>query len=533
MCGQTQGNGYYRWDFGCAANTAPTGWNKISETSLANSTTQFTAVDSTGASTGITLQFTTPFTGECASSGPVIQTATPYPINVTKDYLYVNGTATGNGNAGTSPTAVWKISGLTGGSYSLRFFSSRATTGSRIGKWQTQDAQNITLESTTATGVSNTGQATPGNVVSTATISGVAPVSGAITVTFTANTAGGFAYTNCFELVAGTFPSVTATSNKSSLTVPGSAILSASATPSNGGTISSYSWSSWGITYGTTNANSAPLFDAPTSATTRMDALLPVTVRPTITVTDSNGLQAWAWTGITVSPNTSTMSGVIRKLAIIGSSTSTQAYATTILPAYMTSLNASNAIVNGAASGQTTCALLPTGTSDITNCFSNQINATGNITWALNQTPNVILLQLASNDCTNSQPIANQKAAYIRIVKTARDAGVPIYVTTTQPIGDAGHTYSTAIISCQIQMRDWIKATFGQYVIDFWSGFSLADSNASAGYLQSAYVTAGDGVHMSSANVHPQLAGRLVNSGIFEQTVKPLRLTAAAMILSQ
>lgn len=159
------------------------------------------------------------------------------------------------------------------------------------------------------------------------------------------------------------------------------------------------------------------------------------------------------------------------------------------------------AVLNLAVGGYSTFQLMP---DDFQQAERPKVDKAHNISQALRLNPSAIVLNLPSNDTTSGYPITEQKSNFIRIVETAHRLRIPIWITTTQPrnVNDAKRAEL-------IQMRDWLKAQFGNRVIDFWSEIAEEDGKINAQY------NSGDGIHLND-EAHALLFERVKTSGLLE-----------------
>jgi lysophospholipase L1-like esterase len=139
-----------------------------------------------------------------------------------------------------------------------------------------------------------------------------------------------------------------------------------------------------------------------------------------------------------------------------------------------------------------------------------------NITKALSLLPDAIILNLPSNDAVWDMSILEQIANFEHIAAEAAAAGVQIWVTTTQP-----RNLSEARKQNLATMRDWIRGTYGERSVDFWTGLA----NDDGGILP--WADAGDGVHLNDAG-HALLADRIREARIPE-TIASTTTIAARM----
>lgn len=196
-----------------------------------------------------------------------------------------------------------------------------------------------------------------------------------------------------------------------------------------------------------------------------------------------------------------------KKIVVLGSSTSAGVGASTYanswvgkFTAYMQSLNTNNSVVNLGVGGYNTYTIMPTNWTIPAGRPSPDTSR--NITYALSLKPDAIIVNMPSNDTAAGYPISEQQANFQTIVSLATAAGVPIWITTTQP-----RNFDATGIAKQMTMRDWITATYGSRSIDFWSTVANADGTVNPTY------GAGDGVHLNDAG-HQVLYSRVIASNL-------------------
>ncbi len=159
-------------------------------------------------------------------------------------------------------------------------------------------------------------------------------------------------------------------------------------------------------------------------------------------------------------------------------------------------------VLNLARGGYTTYQLLPTGSAAVEERPAP--DTLRNITAALKRNPAAIVLNLASNDTAYGYDAEEQRRNYAAIVAAAEAAGIPIWITTTQPrsLDDAGR-------QTQAALRDWILTTYGDRAIDFWTGFADADGG------QNPHYDAGDGLHYND-EAHALFFERVRDAGVLD-----------------
>jgi hypothetical protein len=185
---------------------------------------------------------------------------------------------------------------------------------------------------------------------------------------------------------------------------------------------------------------------------------------------------------------------------------------------YLGTILESYEVVNLAVGGYTTFNIMPSGTTPPSpyNISKYQPVTTNNISYALALSPNLIIINMPTNDCADYIPVSQQIANYNRVLQDADYAGVPVWITTTQPrnLDDAGR-------ALLISMRDATWSNYPSRTIDFWTGLA-----SSTGTILPAYDY--DGTHVNNAG-HEILFERVVNT---VSIVLPIRATPSTVTFS-
>ena len=196
-------------------------------------------------------------------------------------------------------------------------------------------------------------------------------------------------------------------------------------------------------------------------------------------------------------------------IVVVGSSTAFGTGASPIdsswvrkFKSYLLVQNQQIQIINIATLGLSSWDVSPTGT---VTPFPFTVDTLRNITKALSYLPDAIILNLPSNDVAKGIPTDSIHNNYNRIAAAAAAQQVPLWVTTTQ--GRDG--ISPAERQLQINLRDWINATYGNKAVDFWNTVTNADGTINAFY------GAGDGVHLNNYG-HHVLFTRIIEEKIWD-----------------
>lgn len=181
------------------------------------------------------------------------------------------------------------------------------------------------------------------------------------------------------------------------------------------------------------------------------------------------------------------------RIVVLGSSTSEGAGASNINHAWVQRFREycreeveGCQVINLARGGYSTYRLLPDEAE--VSADRPQPDRGRNISEALRLRPDGIIINLPSNDAANGFEVEEQIDNYDTILAAAREAAVPVWITTTQPrnLDDDGRSLLT-------QMRDSTYARWGDDVIDFWTGLATDDGRLHPDY------DVGDGIHLNDA----------------------------------
>jgi lysophospholipase L1-like esterase len=165
-------------------------------------------------------------------------------------------------------------------------------------------------------------------------------------------------------------------------------------------------------------------------------------------------------------------------------------------------INPNSIVDNLAVGGYTTYDVMPTEFEAPANRPAS--NSNYNITKALSLNPDVIIINLPTNDATNNYSTAEQLSNFRLLNQTAADQNVPVYVTTTQP-----RNISQSQRQNLMDVRDSIFAIFGDRAIDFWSEIANEDG------MVNEFYDSGDGVHLNDS-AHTILTNRVIESNVLE-----------------
>lgn len=148
--------------------------------------------------------------------------------------------------------------------------------------------------------------------------------------------------------------------------------------------------------------------------------------------------------------------------------------------------DASHQVTNLARGGYTTYHIMPTG--NVPPAGRPLPDTLRNITRALSLAPDAVIINLPSNDAAYGYTLAEQLANYDSVLAAAGRAGVPVWISTTQP-----RNLTLAGRENLMAMRDSTFARWGDHAIDFWNGIANPDGTINVLY------NSGDGIHLNDA----------------------------------
>ena len=196
------------------------------------------------------------------------------------------------------------------------------------------------------------------------------------------------------------------------------------------------------------------------------------------------------------------------KIVVIGSSTAQGAGASVPDSAwvnrfrkYVQAINPENEVVNLAVGGYNTYRLMPH--EFIPPNGRPTTDSIRNITAAIAQNPNAIILNLPSNDASSGFSVTEQLSNFDSIARVAATAEIPIWIATTQP----KNFNNSNLVNVQTEVRDSILSWFDVRAIDFWNGLANSGGELDANF------DSGDGTHLNDAG-HRLLFERVVAKNI-------------------
>jgi len=172
---------------------------------------------------------------------------------------------------------------------------------------------------------------------------------------------------------------------------------------------------------------------------------------------------------------------------------------------HLKELNTSNEVINLAVGGYSTYQVMPS--SFTAPADRPAPDASHNITKALSLSPDVIIINLPTNDAASGYTKTEQMFNYSVMLDSAAAKNIPVYVATTQP-----RNLSTELKQNLMDMRDSINKYLGDKAIDFWTDIAAADGTIATAYDM------GDGVHLNDA-AHILLASRVEAEDILSHSV--------------
>ncbi len=182
-----------------------------------------------------------------------------------------------------------------------------------------------------------------------------------------------------------------------------------------------------------------------------------------------------------------------KKIVILGSSTAAGTGAGYPWVAqytdYVKSINPANQIINLAQGGFTSWHIMPTGSTPRGLYTLPYPEPTRNITAAIAQNPDAIIINLPSNDAGYSNPATYTMMNYRDIVATAVASNIPVWLTTAGPRGQ-----DLGFFLVLKQIKDSTLNEYGNKAIDVWTTLE----NESIVNIAAPYAF-GDNVHYNQA----------------------------------
>lgn len=132
-----------------------------------------------------------------------------------------------------------------------------------------------------------------------------------------------------------------------------------------------------------------------------------------------------------------------------------------------------------------------------------------NVTKALSLHPDIIIINLPSNDAASGFTPKEYMDNLRFMFNTIRDAGVKAFITTTQP-----RNLAMAQRLDLLHLVDSIENNFGDFAINFWDTLVSADEQ----YVLRSDLDVGDGTHVNNLG-HRYLFQQVVAANVFRSDV--------------
>jgi lysophospholipase L1-like esterase len=217
-----------------------------------------------------------------------------------------------------------------------------------------------------------------------------------------------------------------------------------------------------------------------------------------------------------------------KKIVVMGSSTAAGNGASTPQNSFVNKLQAyfqrnmsdglDTVIYNIATSGYNTYLEMPTGF--VPPAGRPAPDPTYNVTRALSYNPDVVLINLPSNDIASGYTKKECMDNLRLMFSTINATGAKCFITTTQPrnLDPTSRQYQRDLV-------DSINNNFGIRSINFWTDLVNPLTDANNIYTINPPVSAGDGIHVNDAG-HEFLFQRVKNTQLFAAGIPlPLSLT--------
>ena len=191
------------------------------------------------------------------------------------------------------------------------------------------------------------------------------------------------------------------------------------------------------------------------------------------------------------------------KIVVIGSST---AYGTgpktidsawvNVLRKYEKNVNVKNEVINIAKGGYTTYHLLPNNFHTLSE--RPKPDTLRNITKALSFNPDIVIINLPSNDAAYGYSVEEQMTNFSIMSDKCIDRKIKVLICSAQP-----RNFNRDKIVKQIKLNAELYKKYKSYIVDFWSELSNQDGTINPKY------SSGDGVHLNGKG-HKILVERIV-----------------------
>ncbi|MGE5680403.1 MAG: GDSL-type esterase/lipase family protein [Bacillota bacterium] len=196
-------------------------------------------------------------------------------------------------------------------------------------------------------------------------------------------------------------------------------------------------------------------------------------------------------------------------IVVLGSSTAAGVGASSkekswvgLLSSYCRSISDRISVVNLAVSGYTSYHVMPSEFKSPKNRpFSDSEH---NISKALKLNPNIILVNLPTNDIASGFTVAELLQNFRVLDSIASQRNIKLYFTTSQPRNLIADTLRLKLI----ELKDSVLSKYGARSIDFWNGIAT-----SQGLIVDRYNA--DGVHLNDIG-HTFLFSRVENKDILQ-----------------
>ena len=130
-----------------------------------------------------------------------------------------------------------------------------------------------------------------------------------------------------------------------------------------------------------------------------------------------------------------------------------------------------------------------------------------NITHAISLHPDAIIINFPSNDAGENFSLQEQKDNFKRVTELADSAGIPYWITSTQPRNFTGDPLANQKKLLLTEMKTILMELYPESYIDFYEGLQSKNGNILPQY------NSGDDIHLNDLG-HQLLFTRIKNKGI-------------------
>ena len=188
-----------------------------------------------------------------------------------------------------------------------------------------------------------------------------------------------------------------------------------------------------------------------------------------------------------------------------------------LLSAYMKNKYPGADVINLGKAGYTSYRIMPAGSTTPEN---QQPDPNRNITKAISLNPDIILINLPSNDVAKWIASGTTLDNFKTVKQLAEQEGIVVYITTTQPRHSKNFTTNMRLkLQQQAQM---IRDAFGEDVIDIYDELATSDNKIKPIYDSGDHIHLNDAGHQYIFNAAKPMIDKLIKENMITLTAHNL-----------